>query len=349
VLKPSRPHCIWETTMTDRTPGRPRVFLACTTDARSIAEALGGRLEEVADVTLWSDPGGEGPGTGPRAPGAAMTELLRQARLHDFLALVLGTGDLVARGGAPRDTVLFEAGLLVGALGGERSLVTLAPGAGAETLRLPADLFDGSFAPPWIALAGGGDDLAAAAATLRGLIAERWAAAPPALLPSTGIAIGYFRNFVKPVCDYLAGGDVAIGEERFTGPDFHFTFDIIIPATLEDATPAGQQRFWARNAGRLVARSLSIRRRYPFFIHTGPATNPLRVVDYPTPLAASVDAVALVLRREGGDREELRALLGAREIDNFEATLAALVDGDRAIADRIRIRRLASDADLTLD
>jgi hypothetical protein len=335
--------------MTDRTTGRPRVFLACTTDARSIAEALGGRLGEVADVTLWSDPGAEGPGTGPRAPGAVMAELLRQARLHDFLVLVLGTGDLVARDGAPGDAVFFEAGLLLGALGGERSLVALAPGADPGTLRLPPDLFDGTFASPWFTLADGGESLAAPGAAMAARIAERWAAAPPALLPSTGIAIGYFRNFVKPVCDYLAGGDVAIGDERFTGPDFHFTFDIIIPATLEDAAPAGQQRFWARNAGRLVARSLSIGRRYPFFIHTGPITNPLRVVDYPTPLAASVDAVALVLRREGGDREELRALLGAREIDNFEATLAAQVEGDRAIAERVRLRRLGSDADLILD
>src|SRR5580658_8127828 len=115
-------------TMTDQARGRPRVFLVCTTDAMPTAEALRLHLIEAADVTLWSDQADDAP---PRAPGAMMAELLRQARLHDFLVLVLGSGHLVARGRAPREAVPFEAGLLIGALGGERSLVALAPGTAA--------------------------------------------------------------------------------------------------------------------------------------------------------------------------------------------------------------------------
>lgn len=335
--------------MIERTVRRPRVFLVSTTDAGPFVAAMGGRLQEAADVTLWRDLGGEGRGEGPRAPGGTLAELLHQARRHDFLVLVLGAGDLVARGGAPRETVLFEAGLLIGALGGDRSLVALAPGAEAGSLRLPADLFDGSFAPPWLALGDGGESLAGPAAAIAERIGQRWAVALPALLPSTGIAIGYFHNFVKPVCDYLAGDEVTIGDAQFAGPDFDFTFDIIIPATLEDATSAGQQRFWARNADRLTDRSLSIGRRYPFFIRTGPTANPLQVMDYPAPLAASVDAVALVLRREGDESEDTRTLLGAREIDNFEITLAALIAADPTIAGHIRMRRLGSDSDVPLD
>jgi hypothetical protein len=327
--------------MSDGAKGRPRVFLVSTTDAAPTVDALRRHLDNAAEITAWQDQ--------PDGPGATVADLLRQARLHDFLVLVLGSGDLAARGGARRATVLFEAGLLVGALGGERSLVVLTPGTRAGSLRLPADLFDGSFAHAWFALADLEAGLAAAAGAIETLIAERWAVAPPALLPSTGIAIGYFRNFVKPVCDYLAGDEVAIGEQRFAGRDFDFTFDVIIPATLEDATPAAQQRFWARNASRLTDRSLSLGRRYPFFIRTGPTANPLRVVDYPTPLAASVDAVALVLRGEQRDRDEASSLLGGREIDNFASTFAALIAAEPATAGRVRLQRLASDGDLDLN
>jgi hypothetical protein len=327
--------------MTGNAKARPRVLLVCTTETASIAENLRRPLAATAEVKLWVD---DADGY-PQAPGATLSSLLAEARRHDFLILVLGAGDLLARRGARRRSLPFEAGLLIGAVGGERSLLALAPGA--RTPRIPADLFDGVFAPPRFRLREGETDLAAAA--MGAVIAQRWATAPPALLPSTGIAIGYFRNFVKPVCDYLAGGDVTIGADRFTGPGFDFIFDIIIPASLDDATPAGERRFWALNASRLTDRSLDIGRRYPFFIRTGFETNPLRIVDYPAPLSASVDAVTLVLRGEQGDREQARVLLGAREIDNFETTLAALIAGDPPIARHVRTRRLPGDGVLPED
>jgi hypothetical protein len=332
--------------MDDAVRGRPRVLLVSTTDAAQTADALRRQLAEVADITAWSDQRETARST---APGATIAELLAQTRLHDFLVLVLGNGGLAARRAARRATVLFEAGLLIGALGGERSVVVLAPGTRAGSLRLPGDLFDGTFAQAWFAPENLEAGLAAAAGAIKALLAERWAAAAPALLPSTGVAIGYFRNFVKPVCDYLAGDEVAIGDQRFAGKDFDFTFEIVIPATLEDALPDGQQRFWARNASRLTDRSLTLGRRYPFFIRTGPSANPLRVVDYPTPLAASVDAVAMVLRGESQGRDETRSLLGAREIENFAITFAALIAADPAAASHVRLRRFGSDEDLGWD
>jgi predicted nucleotide-binding protein len=99
--------------------------------ARSIQTAL--RHDKVT-VTIWTDGVFQ-------ASQAAIESLELAVRASDFAALVLSPDDkVVVRGkehDAPRDNVVFELGLFMGALGRERTFVVRPRGV---TLKIPTDL-----------------------------------------------------------------------------------------------------------------------------------------------------------------------------------------------------------------
>ena len=83
----------------------------------AVAEALQARLDEVAEVTLWTQ--------GIFDPGANFLEaLIKTLDTTDFAILVMTPDDVILSGDevslAPRDNVLFELGLFMGRLGRER-------------------------------------------------------------------------------------------------------------------------------------------------------------------------------------------------------------------------------------
>lgn len=112
---------------------QPRVFVASSTEALPVAEAIHLKLADKADVHVWSD-------ATFRAGSYLLEELLREARASDFAVIVVSPADLVSSGSAkarlrPRDNVLVEYGLFAGALGRERTLIVR-----VGDVALPSDL-----------------------------------------------------------------------------------------------------------------------------------------------------------------------------------------------------------------
>jgi 2-polyprenyl-3-methyl-5-hydroxy-6-metoxy-1,4-benzoquinol methylase len=114
----------------------PSVFIGSSKEARSLARALQLRLSSVlptAEVKHWED---------YFRPGYAFLEsLVAATKEFDFAVILLTPDDVVKTRDtdmpAPRDNLLFEAGLFVGALGRERTFVVVDEKSG---LRLPTDL-----------------------------------------------------------------------------------------------------------------------------------------------------------------------------------------------------------------
>jgi hypothetical protein len=110
---------------------RPKVFIGSSNEGRRVAEAVAAGLEGVAKPRLW---------TGVfQVGGTTLRTLVEQAAQVDFAVVVATADDHVEERGvqrkAARDNILFEAGLFVGALGPERTLL-LHP----SDLKLPSDL-----------------------------------------------------------------------------------------------------------------------------------------------------------------------------------------------------------------
>ncbi|HEY2478839.1 MAG TPA: TIR domain-containing protein [Solirubrobacterales bacterium] len=115
---------------------KPRIFLGSSGQQEKLLEALTRGLADVAEVEPWTTVFNPGLSTLDR-----LVELTHEV---DFAAFVFAQDDWTARGAAPdpasgeaapRDNVVFEAGLFGGALGIRRSFILHANGA-----KLPTDL-----------------------------------------------------------------------------------------------------------------------------------------------------------------------------------------------------------------
>jgi hypothetical protein len=114
----------------------PRVFLGSSAEGKDVAERLAARLDRDGSIEtkVWTQ-GVFDIGT------HALDSLIRQAAISDFAVLVLSPDDSVESrdtlSQAPRDNVIFELGLFIGALGGDRTYMVQPDGV---DLKLPSDL-----------------------------------------------------------------------------------------------------------------------------------------------------------------------------------------------------------------
>ncbi len=137
---------------------RPVMFIGSSKESLPIAEAIKSNLENKdLIVKLWTD-GVFG------ASQFILTELERQVRESDFAVLVLGPDDVVESrdeiSDAPRDNVIFELGLFMGALSHERTFMVIPY---ESEIKIPTDLLG---LIPLKYQSGDSNDLAALLATV---------------------------------------------------------------------------------------------------------------------------------------------------------------------------------------
>lgn len=113
---------------------RPSIFIGSSVEGLPYAKALQVNLDHALEVTIWSQ-GVFG------LSGGTLEELTKKLDQMDFAALVVTPDDLVTSRGeekpAPRDNVLLELGLCIGALGRERSFLVYDR---TSKIKLPSDL-----------------------------------------------------------------------------------------------------------------------------------------------------------------------------------------------------------------
>jgi predicted nucleotide-binding protein len=114
---------------------QPTIFLGCSSEALTIAREL--QLAFSHDpftVEIWTD----GIFHPSKTPIEDLTALVREI---DFAIMVITPDDRTfsrrKRGFSPRDNVIFELGLAIGAIGRARTLMLLPRG---EIIKLPSDL-----------------------------------------------------------------------------------------------------------------------------------------------------------------------------------------------------------------
>ena len=115
---------------------KPRIFLGSSAQQEKLLQALTRGLQDIADVDAW---------TTVFNPGvSALNRLVELTREVDFAAFIFAQDDWTTKGAspeaapgeaAPRDNVVFEAGLFGGALGIRRTFILHANDA-----KLPTDL-----------------------------------------------------------------------------------------------------------------------------------------------------------------------------------------------------------------
>ncbi|MFF7266611.1 nucleotide-binding protein [Streptomyces sp. NPDC008159] len=111
---------------------KPRIFIGCSSEGIAVAKIVQMQLEATATPVIWSQ------GVFGLSHGTLET-LVAKCREFDYAVLILTPDDLTVKRGnqgkEPRDNVLFELGLFMGALGRDRTFV-----ASRANVSLPSDL-----------------------------------------------------------------------------------------------------------------------------------------------------------------------------------------------------------------
>ena len=302
--------------LTHSQPHKPSIFIGSSSEglpvANQIAEILGGRF----DVSVWDQrifQLGE----------STIDELGRIVRSFDFAVLVFTDDetlvtarqpsraiqrwvDKIARwigGGtshfaAPRDNVVFELGMFYGAKGKRKSFAVVVPSGGAYQ-NLPSDLAGVTLT--FATRPNGGDpnkeSLTTDLAPIASAISERHEnEADFEMLPSTGSAVGYFLNFVAPVCAEIRRLKAfSVGGEKFDLSTGKFEFRIVLPNSLSDANQASAEHYCVSH--RLEPAHVQTQyRKYPFWVQPTIEDGNVVFWDYPTTLKSSDEAVKCVTR-----------------------------------------------------
>jgi predicted nucleotide-binding protein len=126
----------------------PQVFVGCATQDLAVAEAVQQKLEYDAEVEIWNE--------GTFVPSiAALNSLMAKTKSVDFAVLIATGTDKLTRTitqqtgiersvevdeilPIPRDNVLFELGLFMGAIGQDRTFLMI--DRAITDLKLPTDL-----------------------------------------------------------------------------------------------------------------------------------------------------------------------------------------------------------------
>ena len=302
---------------------KPSIFIGSSSEALPLARAVRDELTKQFLPDLWSENLFElGEDT--------LTNLLRFVQCYDFAVLVISDDDVTTSRkttqASPRDNVIMELGLFLGALGRRRAFVVVVRTDDGSP-KLPTDLLgnNGAFLSKDLHKSLDLDQLSTELKHLVETIEARNKESSLQLLPSTGLAIGYFENFLLPVCQELANtSSVKVGDSEINLKTTKFCFRIVLPKTLSDASIEGAKRF-CKDKGVQDYQLKGTSRSFPFFVDWKLEAGRLIFYDYPTTLRASHEAIQLALAGPYMGYGKYHALLDEKEINNFERTLRILL------------------------
>jgi hypothetical protein len=306
----------------------PRVFVASSTASAPLAHRLADRLKPDVAADVWDTLFKPGDNT--------LDNLLLFSSLYEFGIFVLSADDLTTTKDVqryePRDNVIFELGIFMGAVGRSRAFAVVVDG-GSGDIKLPTDLAGNTYVKVRLKSP---TDTKKAVAVIRDRILDLSKTAPLSLLPGTSLAIGYYQNFVLPVgrllrdCSELptSGSTLDLAERGYE-------FTVLIPSLLSNAGIADRDSYIKLKNLKSASVPPPVpgksQRTYDFFVDETAEDGPVQLFDYPTTLRAAHEAIRLVLpERALGERQSEYDILAAREIRTFGRALNFLLDGPDA-------------------
>lgn len=297
---------------------KPRIFIGSSSEGLAIAKFIQAELNKEFDCILWNDEVVFGANT------SYLDSLLKAASMFDFGLLLATKDDKTDKRlkifDVPRDNVIFEFGLFIGRIGKNRAFVLK-----EKEVELPSDLqgihiesFERENDPSQSA------SLKRAIKKFKKNIKEKYRQQELGLLPSTGIAIGCFNNFILRICEFLLDkGEVTIDGIKFS----KFEVIIVLPKRLQQDMMSKAMLYYKKNnfvnhnfapaGGRRLETTYSLAKKDEGI---------LLIADMPTTLGALYDAIVLYLKKGNLGPSKEMELIEAREVNNFKLALTSLLE-----------------------
>ena len=304
---------------------RPSIFIASTTEALPTARAVKSNFDNEADVDIWTE-------NIFSINESFLSTLLNRSTFYDYAIVVLTPDDEAIirekKYQIPRDNLLFEFGLFMGRIGSNRAFIIA-----EENVKILSD-FEGIKISKYRIR----ENLVAAVGNACEEIRRKMHTTEKSyrfsLLPSTALAIGYYKNFIEKVSEaFQTMDEYEIFERNNNDERIHVqerkiknrfpTITILLPQKLSHLkSPVFKMK--TQNLKRVNIQTIS--RPYPFYLE-GDIYNEdnLNFFDIPTTLLASLETIDLIFERDFLDRDKIRESIERREISNFEKTLRTLM------------------------
>jgi hypothetical protein len=302
---------------------RSQIFIGSSAEGLRYVEQIKSFLEPIGDFVAWTNAFAQN--------RSALDSLVKQTKLSDFAILVATRDDLTLKRNqvqaTPRDNIVFEFGLFVGATGIDRAFLLA-----EENAELPSDL-EGIVVAKFSNDPDKYNSLEKKCAEIAERIRKEEATSQLGWLPSTALALGYYYSFVKSVCEQIRDTNVIIAGDR-TLKVRDFELHVIIPNELDDnGVKDFKHRFNRVRALEPAQTSISVatQRGYPFHFKIDPAEQDLatelevKLFDIPTTLNTIVESVKVFLPSEKVGPNSEHGYLEGKELKNFAKVLRHLV------------------------
>lgn len=314
-------------------PPKPTLFIGSSSEAKPIVKEIQTLLQDAVNVRTWFND--------VFLPGEHAIEALRREVLQaDYALLVVTPDDSIVKretaGFTVRDNILLELGMFMGALGPRRSfylVINKEVNGAIQAPNIPSNLAGITrlqFTKSEHDLIQNRANLCAECVKIENAVERGQKNLELNLLPSTALAIGYFKNFVLPLCELLMETKgLKVGSATHDCTNDSFDFFIVLPDSGTKSGHAGFKSFTKKNNLEQVILANNKSRTFPFFIQSeiqlDPATGKDRVkmYDCPTTLLAAREAVRMVFPASTPE-EELEAL-ERREFQNFDRALRKML------------------------
>lgn len=305
---------------------KKRLFIGSSAEQLTTLTEIIGLIGDSAECTPWTNAFGHNENT--------LNALIKQTRLSDF-AILLATKDDITKQRSetlttPRDNIIFEFGLFLGAAGPDKCYLIA-----EEDADLPSDL-DGITVAKFSRAPDKYNSLDKIVDSIKEQINKLANLSELGLLASTALAIGYYNSFIKRVCEELhTNGSIVIEDKEVKLKSF--CLKVVIPETLDDSGVAHFTMLYNRKndlkgASTFVAASATNKRGYPFHFKVDPPEQnmaqpiDIHILDIPGTLSTIVECLKLYLPSGLVGFNIDMDYLEKRELENFTKVLRFLIE-----------------------
>ena len=293
------------------------VFIGSSSESLAVADRIKEILEVESDIdcTIWKK-GVFDYNT------SFLTSLMEASYSFDFGIFIAAFDDKVTYRDdefkKTRDNVIFEYGMFLGTLGHKRTLIIK-----DSDVELPTDLL--GYHLPRFKESFDDSDWDTLLTEVKDYLRKEIKKSQIQILPSTALAIGYFKSFLGKVSKFIAESDLGDILNKNSVTHGKTKLRIVIPNTLSDNVGYKAKLYYQKN--NFIPDEIGDPTR-PFPIQFFKDTDELVIVDMPTTLNAIRPAVNMLVLDSGIGENNKKNRIERRELENFKRTLEYLVSQD---------------------
>lgn len=302
---------------------KSQIFIGSSSEGLKYVDTIKNHLEAIGDCVLWT--------TSFSQNRSALDSLVKKTKLTDFAILIATKDDITSKRGetleTPRDNIVFEFGLFVGATGIDRAFLFAEEGA-----ELPSDL-EGIVIARFSKDDTKHNSLEKVCENIAAQIQEVEKSSQLGLLPSTALALGYYHSFIRGVCEQIRDAPIIRADQKQYKIK-NFELHVIIPNELDGNGVVDFKHLYNKNHSLEAASTVNTsktNRDYPFHFRID-SVDPVntddvevKIFDIPTTLNTISESIKLFMPLERLGANKDIQYLERRELENFAKVLRYLI------------------------